>query len=241
MSNDSHVTDLLAAYALGSLDAEEAAQVAGHLSDCPLCRAELAAFEAVADHLALAAPEATPPPALKRRILGQIQTPRREPVGQPRRTWWQRLADRFPGVSPAWGAVSLVLAALLILSNVWWWQRTSRRPTEGPGKMQIVALVGTEAAPEAEGTLVISEDGEYGALVVDGLPPLDAAHQYQLWLIHDEQRTSGGVFSVNPEGYGTLWISSPDPLSSYSAFGITVEPAGGSPGPTGDKVLGGSL
>jgi anti-sigma-K factor RskA len=96
-------------------------------------------------------------------------------------------------------------------------------------------------APEATGLLVISVDGEHGTLVVDGLASLEPSWQYQLWLIQDGQRTSGGVFSVSHEGYGSLWISSPQPLSSYSAFGVTIEPEGGSPGPTGDKVLGNTL
>jgi hypothetical protein len=63
---------------------------------------------------------------------------------------------------------------------------------------------------------------------------------FGLALNSDGLRTSGGVFAVNPEGYGALWISSPEPLSSYPAFGITIEPVGGSPGPTGEKVLGGN-
>ena len=29
---------------------------------------------------------------------------------------------------------------------------------------------------------------------------LDAAHQYQLWLVRDGKRTSGGVFSVDQDG-----------------------------------------
>ncbi len=129
-----------------------------------------------------------------------------------------------------------------MVSNLLWWQQSNRHePATAPESMQVVAMAGTEVAPDAEGTLVISGDGEYGTLVVDGLPALDQAHQYQLWLIRDGQRTSGGVFSVNEEGYGALLISSEAPLSSYPSFGITVEPAGGSPGPTGDKVLGGSL
>jgi anti-sigma-K factor RskA len=77
--------------------------------------------------------------------------------------------------------------------------------------------------------------------VVDSLPVLDVTHQYQLWLIKDGKRTSGGVFSVSQAGYGALAISSPQPLKEFAAFGITIEPAGGSPGPTGDKVMGGSL
>jgi anti-sigma-K factor RskA len=242
MSNDVHVIELLPAYALGCLDEEEAVQVAEHLATCQGCRAELLAYEGVASQLALAAPEAALPAGLKQQVMGSLQTPHLAPATGPRRSWWQRFAGLFQAAAPAWGIASLVLVALLVLSNLWWWQRTNREePTFTSGGMQVVAMAGTDAAPEAVGTLVISADGEYGTLVVDGLPALDGDHQYQLWLIRDGQRTSGGVFSVNPEGYGALWVSSPEPLSSFPAFGITTEPAGGSPGPTGDKVLGGSL
>jgi anti-sigma-K factor RskA len=242
MLNHVDVIELLPAYALGSLDEEEAIQVAEHLDTCPGCRAELLSYQAVAAQLALAAPDAIPPARLKQQILRQLQTPRLEPAIEPHRSWWQRIVDLFQRAAPAWGLASLALVVLLVLSNLWWWQRADREgPMVTPGGMQVVAMVGTDAAPAAVGTLVISGDGEYGTLVVDGLPALDPDHQYQLWLIRDGQRTSGGVFSVNPEGYGALWISSPEPLSSYPAFGITIEPEGGSSGPTGDKVLGGSL
>jgi anti-sigma-K factor RskA len=33
-------------------------------------------------------------------------------------------------------------------------------------------------------------------------------------------------------------VVAPQPLDTYSALGITIEPAGGSPAPTGPKVLG---
>ena len=77
--------------------------------------------------------------------------------------------------------------------------------------------------------------------MVDGLPPLDATHQYQLWLIRDGQRTSGGVFHSYASGYGVLWIHAEQPLVSFDGFGVTVEPSGGSPDPTGDKIMGGNL
>ena len=89
--------------------------------------------------------------------------------------------------------------------------------------------------------IVMSLDGEYGTLVVDHLPNLEAERQYQLWLVRDGIRTSGGIFSVSEEGYASLIVSSPDPLDSYQAFGITIEPSGGSPGPTGERVLAGQL
>ncbi len=242
MLNHVHVMELLPAYALDSLDEEEAIQVVEHLDACPGCSAELLSYQTVSDRLALAAPDAAPPHSLKQQILGQLETPRWEPTTTPRQSWWQHIAGLFQRAGPAWGLASLALVTLLVLSNLWWWQRTNQEgPLVTPGGMQVVAMVGTDVAPAAVGTLVISEDGEYGTLVVDGLPALDPDHQYQFWLIRDGQRTSGGVFSVNPEGYGALWISSPEPLSSYPAFGITIEPEGGSPGPTGDKVLGSSL
>jgi anti-sigma-K factor RskA len=238
MSNKLHVTDLLPAYALGSLDDEESTLVAQHLLGCSACRLELAKYETVVGKMALAVPDAAPPTQLKRRVMEQIQRPAREPATAPRRVWW-RSALRFPLTSPAWAVASLVLVALLIASNLWWWQATDRdRSLTTSGGMRVIAMVGTEAAPASTGILVIDTDGEYGTLVVEGLPVLDQDHQYQLWLIRDGQRASGGVFSVNPEGYGALIVSSPEPLSSYPAFGITIEPEGGSPGPTGDKVLG---
>jgi anti-sigma-K factor RskA len=239
MSNDAHVIELLPVYALGSLDEEEALPVAEHVSMCRGCQAELLSYQAVIDQLALAAPESMPPANLKQQILGQLQTPRVGTDRQSRLPWSQRVTGLFQKAAPVWGIASLILVALLVISNLWWWQRADREgSTVDPGGMQVVAMINTDAAPGAVGTLVISEDGKYGTLVVDRLPALDEQHQYQLWLIRDGQRTSGGVFSVNPEGYGALWISSPDPLSSYPDFGITIEPAGGSPDPTGEKVLG---
>ena len=100
-----------------------------------------------------------------------------------------------------------------------------------------MALSGSEAAPEARGIIYISADGRNGTLVVDGLPTLGEEQQYQLWLIVDGQRDSGAVFSVNLEGYRGQQIEAPRPLRDYGAFGVTIEPAGGSPGPTGQRVL----
>ena len=231
MQDQFHVRELLPAYALNCLDAEEATRVAEHLASCAECRAELLAFETVTARLALGARDALPPDKLKGKIVGQIQAPRAAPARRQGRAWWQRAA-------PAWGLAALVLLVALVASNLWWWQRSSE---VGPARLQVVAMAGTERVPGAAGTLLITADGEYGTLIVDGLPDLEPGLAYQLWLIRDGQRVSGGVFSVNDEGYGVLEVMSAEPLSSFADFGVTIEPEGGSPGPTGDKVLGGSL
>lgn len=236
---EGHVFDLLPGYALGCLDAPEERQVTEHLASCEHCRAELQRYEWVAAELPMALEMSEPAPELKTRILTRARQSG-QPDVQPLSAW-QRLRESLQRSAPAWGLAGLALVLILAVSNLLLWQRLSGSESATQESLRTVALAGTDFSPGATGELVISRDGEYGVLVVDGLPSLDEARQYQLWLIENGQRTSGGVFSVNPEGYGVLYIISPDPLASYQAVGITIEPAGGSPGPTGEKVLGGDL
>jgi anti-sigma-K factor RskA len=242
MSTDPHVIELLPAYALDCLDEEELVRVSEHLAVCAECRAELRSYQAVTDQLALAVPQAAPPTRLKRQLMDRIQPSHPTPFSQPWPSWWQRWTSFMQRTTPVWGLASLFLILVLAVGNLLLWQRVNQAETTTRAQaMREVTLAGTQAAPGATGLIIVSLDGRYGTLVVDHLPPLDPERQYQLWLIRDGQRTSGAVFSVSRDGYGSVWISSPQPLSSYSAFGVTIEPAGGSPGPTGDKVLGGTL
>ena len=240
MSVAEHMFELIPAYALGILDEVETRQVSDHIQACESCRAELGAYRAVVDELPLAAMETQPPPQLKAKIMSQVAKPHpAEP--QPKASWWQQVSQRLAFKSPAWGMVSLALIVLLGVSNLFLWQQLNGIQDPAQNTLATVPLAGSEVNPGATGLLVISRDGEHGTLVVDGLPSLDDSRQYQLWLIRDGQRTSGGVFSADAEGYSSLWIYAPDPLISYDSFGVTIEPAGGSPVPTGERVLGGQL
>jgi anti-sigma-K factor RskA len=135
---------------------------------------------------------------------------------------------------------SLALILIMVTSNLLLWRQVNTLSAR-QANMQIVNLSGTNAAPAATALIVISLDGQHGTLVADDLPPLSEQQQYQLWLIDkDGKRTSGGIFSVK-DGYGSVWVHSSQPLISYPAFGVTIEPKGGSPAPTGEKVLGGQL
>jgi anti-sigma-K factor RskA len=232
MLPSNHVLDLIPGYALDCLGEQEKRQVAEHLKDCASCKIELAAYQHVVSKLHQAAPLAEPPPELKQKILNSVAMHRAPMQTKPARTGWQQLWDRLQGAAPIWAYASFALVILLGVSNLFMLQRINRLGAQTPSEFRMVSLVGTEKAPKASGLLVMSHDGNTGTLVVDSL---------QLWLIKDGKRTSGGVFSVSPAGYGALAITAEQPLKVFSAFGITIEPAGGSPGPTGDKVLGGSL
>jgi len=238
MSDELHVTDLLPAFALDILTEEETAQVGEHLATCRVCQAELRAYQKVADELPLALTPTAPPPKLKDQLMRDIHS-RQQPVkASSRPAPWQPLLGLLKRSAPAWG---LALIVLLALGNWLLWNRLNQVNSRNPTPLRVVALLNTKDAPLARGTLIISQDGGYGTLVVDNLLVLGEDHQYQLWLIHDGKRDSGGVFSVNSDGYASLQIDAPQPLIQYQAIGITVEPAGGSPGPTGVKVLGGNF
>ena len=230
------IAALVPALALGALDADEARQVQVHLAACSRCAAELLSYEEVADALLLTPAAQTPPDRLKQRLLASAAPP--APARAAAQTGWRLGAALRSLWAPArWQPISVALLALLLIANVLLWQR----PVPDVGEWQPLTLVGSAAAPEATGLMVISDDGRHGSLVVDALPELPPTQQYQLWLIVDGTRVSGGIFSVDAEGYGSLWIAAPRALSEYDAFGITIEPAGGSPGPTGTRVLGFNL
>jgi hypothetical protein len=69
--------ELAAGYALDALDAQDEADFAGHLPDCPRCQDALARFTEISAALAQTAPPAEPSPALGDRIMAAVA---REPA-----------------------------------------------------------------------------------------------------------------------------------------------------------------
>ncbi len=238
--NKGHVLDQLADYVLGGLSPADQRAVELHLSGCAVCRAEWLALQEAAGELALAAPPVEPPARLKKAVLQQVAPPaqRKAPA---RGAWFERLRGWQRRASPAWLLAAAGLILLLAVSNLLLWGQVRQLSRQAQAPLRTVALAGGASLPEASGLLVLTGDGRSGTLVVDGLPELDAQRQYQLWLIQDGQRTSGGVFSVDSWGYGAVVVESERRLDSFQSFGVTIEPAGGSPGPTGERVLSGSL
>jgi len=74
--------ELAVPYALDSLAPEERATFEVHLVVCAICRAEVQAFRDVTGVLAQAAPDATPAPELRDRIL--VEARRVRPIGRGR-------------------------------------------------------------------------------------------------------------------------------------------------------------
>jgi len=207
----------LAAYALGALPPEEAAAIAAHLAGCPACRETVARYRETAAALAYGVPLRPPPPRLRARLLARVRRPR--PGG------WRWLAAGAALVAVILG---LALAAPRFLTA---------RPAVPP---PVIPLQGAEAAPEAEGYLIL-EDGQ-GLLVTKGLAVPPEGLVYQVWFMDAAgRRISGGTFRTAPRPYGVYTVTVPANLPAYVRIGVTLEPAGGSPSPTGPQVLRGTL
>jgi anti-sigma-K factor RskA len=233
--SEQHPIDLLPAFALECLENNEREAVRRHLRDCDDCRRELAAYQQVTDRLAFGAPVDCPPELLKQRLMAHI-APRRNAFA-----WLEKLTIAWPRLIPATAVGGLILVIALGVSNIILWRQMARRDTTALENTRLVRLQATVNAPGATGVLVLGPDESRALLVVDALMPLAAKSQYQLWLIKNGRRDSGGVFSVTADGRAELLVVAGRPLADFDAFGITIEPFGGSPGPTGKKVLGGKM
>jgi len=243
--NHESVRDLIPAYALGAVDPDERGEVEAHLQLCAPCRALLADYRLLADELLYTAPPVHAP----RHLAADL---RRRVAPTPRRSLWEHLREGLrPRSARVAGLVALVASLLLLFTtNLYWLTRVAEVEEQVAVQATAIAalaesprvtLVGEAAAPDARGVLYFRPESKVAALHIYGLPPLEEGKVYQLWLIWDGQRESGGVFEVNEEGEGTLLIKAQRALGEYQAVEVTMEPGGGSPGPTSPRVIGGKL
>jgi anti-sigma-K factor RskA len=229
--------ELVPAYALGAIDKDERRQVEAHLRSCSACRALLADYQAMSDDLLYATPMTTAPLYLRSQLRRQV-TPTGRPQGLG--AWLAHLR-----AAPALG-LAVLAVLLLAITNVYWIGRVTQAEQQAGVVARLIQTPGitleiSNAVPQGYGVVYLDRAGRTALLCVYDLPSLPAGKTYQVWLIRDGQRESGGLFQVSADGYGALLITAPRPLRDYNGLGVTIEPAGGSPGPTTPRVIGGNL
>ena len=242
MTHD-ELRESLSAFALGALDPAEHAEVAAHVAGCAECSAELAALGRVVEANGLDAPPGTPPAALRARVLSRVaaESAARPPsvaLGKPqsdvvsftsRRRWGSGLAL----------AASLALAAA---ATMYAWTlrsevqslRSSMDVLKAPDVLRV-DLKGQDPASRATGRAFWSRTAGV-MFTADGLPALPAGRVYQLWTIRGATPTSEGIFTLDPSGAASM-TSPAAAAGPPDAFGVTIEPAGGSATPTMPIVL----
>lgn len=247
MTHD-ELKDALSALALGALDSAERIEVEAHVRGCAECQAELQALLRVVDGIGLAASPVTPPEALRSKVLANATAQTQLSAIRPADVRAAVLPPLPPKPAGSWMmplalAASLVLAAAALFyafrlhTEVDELRKTTRL-------LQSADLVranmkGQTSAPNATGLALWSRANGM-IFSAAQLPKLPAGRVYQLWTITGTTATSAGLLTPDANGAVRLELPVPANAAKPDAFGLTIEPAGGSPAPTLPIVLLGS-
>ncbi|WP_084959217.1 anti-sigma factor [Thermoactinospora rubra] len=230
MRPDPHT--LAGAYALDAIDDDlERRRFEQHLAECAECAHELATFAETAARLGQAM-AVEPPPGLRANVMAAIGQVRQLPpaVASP------GARRRRIGWAPWLAAVAAVAAVVLAVVAVRAQDQVER--LEAANRQVAAALaapdarVATAAAERGgRGTVVISREEGRLVFVAEGLPALPEDRTYQVWQIAPGRIRSAGLVGAEA---ATMVLA---PAPGVSSVGVTVEPAGGSPQPTGTPLL----
>jgi len=257
---ENHIEDLLPFYALDALTRDERELVEAYLAEHPEARARLEGLNRAAAVLPESVSPVEPSPASKSALMARVRADAEARSPSPARseTAPSRRASRFESL---WRPLGLALAAIallwILLLNVQVINLRDRiaslnealvaqsnsinqimqqLPQGTPADAITVSLKGTDVEPQAQGQLIADPTSQSAVLVVTGLPPLEAGKTYQVWLIGGAP-VSAGLLTVDANGQGVLIITYTEAIGSFQSLGISVEPEGGSPQPTGDIVV----
>ncbi len=224
MTDDVH--HLAAAYALDALDPDERAVFETHLEGCAACRADVADFTDVAGDLA-AATAATPPPSMRDAVLTEIAQTRQERPAVRQIAEARRRPRSGLLLAVAAAVVGLIAGAAIVLTVI-------DRGSDADVVLSAPDAISTPLEG-TEGTVRVVWSGELGQAVLlgDGLADPGDGREYELWAIVEDGPLPAGLFT--PDDGSVEAVFDLDPAAtSPAAWGITNEPEGGSPAPTGD-------
>lgn len=252
------IEELLPFYALDALTEEERARVEEYLAEHPEARRQMEEMSRTVAALPQGVAPVEPPPHIKQALLRRVAADAGARVRPSAQSQPFRGGIRWENF---FRTISLVTAALaigwVILLNLQVERLRSEvatlndrlaaqseslekivtnLPQTNPSSVTTVSLKGTEAQPQAQGQLLVNPNSQSAVLVIAGLPPLEPGKTYQVWLI-DAAPVSAGLLTVDQNGQAVFVVTSEAEIGSFNSLGISVEPEGGSPQPTGDIVV----
>jgi anti-sigma-K factor RskA len=234
MTDHERWEDAAGSYVLNALTDDERVQYEAHLATCPECRAEVGELRIAAEALPVSPPPMVPPPALKARIMAEVEReaallasagkPDRvaAPPKRERRRWFGGGAIALP--RPALGVLACALVAAGIAFGALVFNGSAARTIPFQSTLQ-----------HASAELEVSGDG--ATLTANGLPPVDPGKTYMVWI----QRKDGAVEPTSafftPGRDGSATASMPGDMKDVKAVLVNTEPVGGSRAPTSKPVL----
>ncbi|UOZ07178.1 anti-sigma factor domain-containing protein [Amycolatopsis sp. WQ 127309] len=224
---------LTGAYALDAVSDAERAEFERHLGECAACRQEVEELRATGSRLAVAV-AVDPPAELRARVLAEVTRTRQVP---PKVT----AIGAAPGRARTWQVrVALLGAAAAAVVAVAFGVHTASSDRQlDTAQQEQASLNSVLTAPDAStlkgsgqsgATLVVSRGQGKAVLLASGFPALDAGHAYQVWFTGTGGTRSAGLMQPESPHQMRPMLAAIPPGTDH--IGITVEPAGGSAGPT---------
>lgn len=227
------------AYAISALDSAEVAALESHLLTCEVCQSELSTYALLSDQLLLSVPPQQPSTMLRRKL--QAHLPSAHKTSKPKFSW------SFTQISVSLAMIVLLaLSIFSIIQTQKLYQQQSKLAQQVETSQLTLAAMSypeTQALPitaeNISGTLLLAKEQNIAVIITWNLPVLQSNQTYQIWLIDPQgKRTSGGIFNSQPGlPYTSTTVSSPVGLVNFNGIGVTIEPAGGSLQPTGQRIF----
>ncbi|HEY3479332.1 MAG TPA: anti-sigma factor, partial [Streptomyces sp.] len=235
MTADLHT--LTGAYALDALSEAERVEFDRHLQQCGACRQEVAELQATAARLATVV-RAEPPPHLRSAVLTDISRTRQQP---PRlRAHKAVRMTKAPWTGWLAAGVVAVIALVLGVRGLSADRRLDAARQEQSAVNAVLTapdatpLTGTGQGGTSRASAIVSRSRGEAVLLAGDLPALDARHAYQVWTLGPGTVRSAGLLRGQvPHQPRPVVTGIP---ADANRVAITVEPAGGSPGPTTPAV-----
>jgi anti-sigma-K factor RskA len=225
MINHDRWADAAGAYVLDAMTPSEREDFERHLATCPACREDVDELRPAAEALPMASPPVLPPPALKDRIMAEVEREAavlsqagpeadRPAVARPRRRF------RLPPLT-GW-RLAPVAAALLIVGAL------------GGALLTGGGTKSYPAGPNAE----IEVSGDKATLVAENMSPPPEGRVYEVWVVpkgEDTPQPTNVLFT--PRGDGSAEAAIPGSADDIAQVLVSDEPPGGSEEPTGEVVM----
>jgi anti-sigma-K factor RskA len=227
MTDHDRWADAAGAYVLGAMTASERDAFERHLATCPACREDVDELRPAAEALPMASPPVLPPPALKDRIMAEVEREAAllaeagpaadRPAAERRRRF------RFPALT-GW-RLAPVAAALLIAGVL-----AGAIIAGGDGSRTVSA--GPDAKVEIQGDT---------ATIVANMDQPPEGRVYEVWVVPEGAPKGAPPEPTNvlftPRADGSVEAAVPGSAGDIAQVLVSDEPPGGSDEPTGEVVL----
>jgi anti-sigma-K factor RskA len=209
----------LAAFMLGALERDEAAEFERHLEGCERCREEMSWLEPAVQTLPEAVERQEPPRALRAALMAEVRDDVRKATARPTPARRRRRL-----LKPAMG---FAVIALLVAGVVGY--EVGNGGSDGGG--------GASTLERQVGSLSVKmvQEGDSGTLQLSGVHQLPPDKVLEAWVERDgEVEAVPALFVPDRNGQAETRIAD---MNGVGTVMVTEEPQGGSEAPTGEPIM----